>query len=145
MAKYVRGGVRIPEPGDADFIEHMMQEAAQESPYLCPFCGAPYNPDDAEYDYIDLGYSQQVTPNHCEECNAYELGSWKIDPIKQVYFHGWVRDRQPEDEDKYPIPKWVVEEVVQDHALAAKRAQPVEYEQDYGLDEHPSCNKIEEP
>lgn len=144
--KYICGNIKVAEPGDPDFIEYLLKIAAEESPYTCPFCGEWYDPDNAEYTYIDLGHYEQVSGNHCEndECLAYELGHYKM-AQSQVYFHGWVRDRRPEDGDKYPVPKWVVEEVVQDHALAAKRAQPVEYEQDYGLDEHPSCNKIEEP
>ena len=100
-------GFRRPEPGDEDFIDHVLNIVGQECPYLCPFCGGMYNPDNAQYEYIDFGHYQQVSPNYCDLCGASELGHYRLNPKKQVYSHGWVRDRLPDDGDKYPIPPWV--------------------------------------
>jgi hypothetical protein len=128
MAKYERG-FRLPTPGDPDFLDHLFNVVSSECPFLCPFCGGMYNPDDAEYEG-----GQQVSPNYCDLCGASELGSYKMNPEKQVYLNGWVRERRPEDGDKYPIPKWVVEDPVEiDDWLNNPDHQ---YEPSYG----PGCN-----
>ena len=37
----------------------------------CPYCGEIA--DDPEYVYIDLGYSEQVSPHRCFQCEAVEM------------------------------------------------------------------------
>jgi len=57
----------------------------------CPFCKNEFE-ENCEYLYIDLGHSQQVTPNHCD-CGAYELGGWMLTEDME-YLHGWVRRKE---------------------------------------------------
>ena len=86
---------------DHDFRERLFHIAASPPDDICPFCGCIYEDGDYE-DYG--GYSQKVSPATCPECHAYELGGWKLDPKTQVYHAGWVREKQPGDEAKYPLP-----------------------------------------
>jgi hypothetical protein len=102
-------GVRSAEPGDPDFIEELFNVAGKESDDLCPFCGMSI--EEGEFDHIDMGHYVQVSPSRCDDwegCGAYELGCYKLDPATQTYFRGWVRDRRPGDEDKYPAPTLVL-------------------------------------
>lgn len=57
----------------------------------------------------------QVSPSYCPDCNAYQLGCYKMDLNKQVYLNGWVKDKLPGDEDKYPAPpEYIVKEALKD-------------------------------
>lgn len=87
---------------DADFKDKLLDIAAGPPDEICPFCGCIY--EDGEYEYREYGCSEQISPAHCWDCGAYQLGGWRMNPKTQVYFQGWVRDRQPGDENKYPPP-----------------------------------------
>ena len=77
-----------------DWRMAMMEMCVKLPDRRCPFCDEVYE-DTAEYVYIDLGYSQQVTPNYCEneECGAQEQGAYEYDSEHYEFAHGWVRPK----------------------------------------------------
>ena len=95
----------------SEFCERILDTATYEPDRICPFCGEIYD-ETAEYVYIDLGHYVQVSPEHCEECDAFEQGSWDLDPTKYDFKHGWARLKPGEvpniyDSSENEIDSWL--------------------------------------
>ena len=60
----------------------------------CPFCGSGFF-ENADYIVVDeeVGSFEQMTPNYCNNCGAYEHGIREIVYDFQDYKDGWVQSR----------------------------------------------------
>ena len=93
MAYICGGSIWVPDFEDDEFEEYIFTLAAREPKWLCPFCGEWYDPESADYLYVDLGCYEQITPYRCEECGAYQLGNYEMNEATQDYCEGWVRTK----------------------------------------------------